>query len=521
MDIGAFYGLGINAFVGLGNRLDIDENELLEYFKDDQATSAVALYLESFADPKRFIEIAREFVLQKPLVFLRAGRSYAGARAVQSHTGSLAGSDRVTDGMLRQLGILRVYDADQLLETANALAYSRPVKGRRVAIVTGGGGMGIMTADYIEAKENGIASKLATLQPETESKLKEVALPIASVHNPIDLTASVTSAMYDGAIGALQDDPGVDVIICVYDYNPSGCDERLTESLIHWAKEGSKPLVAAVLGSELCIDGIRTLSSAGVPAFSSIWSAVRAVDALAKRNEFLEMVANRQEATVDEGGKSRSAVKVVSGVPLAEDQIKAVLSDRGINTPKSVVLSKGILPTEVPLAYPVVVKIRSAAVLHKTELKGVVLDVRDRASVEVVAQEMAERFPGEDLLVEEMEPKGVELIVGLIEDATLGLAIMCGLGGTLAELFQDVAFRLIPIDKQEAENMLRELKGYALLNGFRGIEANRKAVIDLLVKVSQLGQELAGSVDQIDLNPVIVHGDKAVVVDAKIIWKNA
>jgi acetyltransferase len=377
-----------------------------------------------------------------------------------------------------------------------------------------------MTADYIESKEPGIASKLAVFAPETEQKLKEVALPIASVHNPIDLTASVTNSMYDGAVAALQDDPGIDSIIVVYDYNPSGCDERLTEALIRWAKDGKKPLIASVLGSEMSIEGIRTLNGAGVPAFSSIWSAVRAIDALAKRDEFLRRKTSKPMAESKGSGKTKTASTIVPGVPLAEDEIKAALRERGIHTPTSVVLQKGILPAELPLAYPVVVKIRSAAVLHKTELKGVVLDVRDRRTLEVVVREMAARFPGEDLLVEEMEPKGVELIVGLVEDATLGLAIMCGLGGTLAELFQDVTFRLVPIDAQEADTMLRELKGFPLLDGFRGIQANREAVIDLLVKVSQIGQELNGTVDQIDLNPVIVHADKAVVVDSKIIWKN-
>ena len=521
MDIASFYGASLAAFVGLGNRLDIDENELIEYFSNDPHISAIGLYLESFADTRKFVEVCRNVVPRKPLVLLRAGRSSAGARAVALHTGSLAGSDRVTDGVLRQLGVVRVYDEEELLDKAQALAFSRPLAGRRMVVLTGGGGMGIVTADYIEAPDKGIASSLAKLDPNTESRLAKIALPFASVRNPIDLTASVTNEMFDAALEILQDDPGVDVILCCFGYHPPGVDERLTDILRHWAKNGKKPLVAAPIGSEAAIQGIRDLEAAGVPAYPSIWRAVRAVDVLARRGEFLRgLEASRQTFTMETGSGVPAARGFQPGIPLAEDQVKAVLREYGIRTPESVVLPKGMLPPDLSLRFPVVVKVRSAAVLHKTELKGVALNVRNRRSLEKVVGEMRSRFPGEDLLVERMERPGVEVIVGLVEDPTFGLSIMCGLGGILAELYQDVSFRRVPIDRRDAEEMLRELKAYPIFEGFRGIEANRAAVIDLLLKVSQLGQDLAGRVDQMDLNPVIVHEDDAVVVDAKLIWKD-
>lgn len=522
MDIGAYYGAGLAAFVGLGNRLDVDENELLEYFTHDSSTKAIGLYLESFADTRKFVEVCRLVVPPKPVVLLRAGRSLAGARAVRLHTGSLAGSDRVTDGVLRQLGVARVYDEEELLDTAQTLAFARPLTGRRMVVLTGGGGMGIVTADYIEAKDRGISSYLATLDPDTERRLAKIALPFASVRNPIDLTASVTNEMFDAALEILQGDPGVDVILCCYGYHPPGIDDRLTEILRYWAKNGKKPLVAAPIGSEVAIQGIRDLEAAGVPAFPSIWRAVRAVDALARRGEFLRREESRRTTSAtSESTKACSARIPQPGRPLAEDQVKAILRECGVNTPNSAVLPKGELPSNLALAYPLVVKIRSAAILHKTELKGVALNIQDRQQLEEAVGEMRSRFPGEDLLVEEMEPTGVEIIVGLVEDATFGLSIMCGAGGILAELYQDVSFRRVPIDRGDAEEMLRELKAYALFEGFRGIKASREAVIDLLAKVSGLGQDLAGLIDQMDLNPVIVHEDRAVVVDAKLIWKDA
>lgn len=221
------------------------------------------------------------------------------------------------------------------------------------------------------------------------------------------------------------------------------------------------------------------------------------------------------------GSTTKPAFTPTPGTPLAEDEVKALLRARGMSTPESIVLLKGELPSEMPLPYPVVVKIRSAAVLHKTELKGVALNIQNADDLAKTVAEMRARFPGEDLLVERMERSGVEIIVGLVEDATFGLSIMCGMGGILAELYRDVTFRLVPINRPDAESMLADLKAHALFEGFRGIQANREAVIDLLLKVSELGQDLMGHVDQMDLNPVIVREDKAVVVDAKLIWKKA
>lgn len=518
LDVGSFYGVGISAFVGLGNRIDVNENELIEYFAEDPNTSAIGIYLESFVDADKFIEVCKKVSPKKPIVLVKAGRSSAGAKAVALHTGSLAGSDRVTGGVLNQLGVIRAYDDEDLLDTARALSHGKPLNGRRVAILTGGGGTGVMIADYVEAKEKGIAASLAKLDPVIEARLAEMALPFASVHNPIDLTPAASNDMYAEAIEILQDDPGVDVIIACLMYHSAARNDYLTEKICHWGKHGKKPLIVAAIGSETTMEASRQMEAAGVLALPSFWRAVKAVDVLAQRAEFLRQVNLQKEVVSIPSGLEPSYIPK-AGVPLAEDEVKAILRKRGIDTPKSIVLSKGQLPAEIPLSFPLVVKIRSADVLHKTELKGVALNIRDIETLEQTVAEMGSRFPGEDLLVECMEPSGVEIIVGLIEDGTFGLSIMCGIGGVLAELYQDVSFRRVPINRLDADSMLRELKAHALFEGFRGIKANREAVIDLLLKVSSLGQDLRGHIDQMDLNPIIVREDKAVVVDAKLIWK--
>jgi len=318
-----------------------------------------------------------------------------------------------------------------------------------------------MIADYVEAKEKGIAANLAKLDPEIEARLARMALPFASVHNPIDLTPSASNDMYAEAIEILQDDPGVDVIIACLMYHAAKRDEQLTEKICHWGKHGKKPLIVAAIGSETTMQANRQMGIAGVLAFPSFWRTVKAVDVLAQRAEFLRQV-NSQKEDVPAPTGLESLFVPKPGVPLAEDEVKAILHKRGIATPESIVLYKGLLPAEIPLPFPLVVKIRSAEVLHKTDLKGVALNITDIEILEQTVAEMSSRFPGEDLLVEHMEPPGVEIIVGLIEDGTFGLSIMCGVGGILAELYQDVTFRRVPISRLDANNMLRELKAHAL-----------------------------------------------------------
>lgn len=519
LDIGAFYGVGLGAFVGLGNRIDIDENELIQYFAEDPQIAAIGLYLESFADAEKFFNICRKVTPHKPIALVKAGRSSAGARAVALHTGSLAGSDRVTGGVLKQAGVFRAYDDEELLDTVRILARGKPLSGRRVAVLTGGGGMGVMIADYIEARENGIAATLAKFDPLTEAKLAKMAVPYASVHNPIDLTPAASNDMYDSALEILQDDLNVDVIIICILYHAAQRDQ-LTERLCYWGAKGKKQLIVATMGSELTIKAMRQMEAEGVLVFPSFWRAVKAVDVLYKRAEYLRRIEMLPEM-IDSEIRTKEKDRIPKpGIPLAEDEIKMFMRERGIATPDSVVLAGGRLHQEIPFSFPLVVKLRSPDVLHKTELQGVVLNITDQEMLNKILEKMRLSFPDQDLLVEQMESGGVEIIVGLIEDSTFGLSIMCGIGGTLAELYQDVAFRKVPINRLDACSMLCELKAHALLEGFRGAKVNREALIELLLKVSDFGEKLRGHIEQMDLNPVILREDKAVIVDAKLIWKN-
>ncbi len=310
----------------------------------------------------------------------------------------------------------------------------------------------------------------------------------------------------------------MDVILCTLGYQPPAVDERLTDIIIHWARNGKKPIIVIPIGSDVVVKAMRRFNEAGVPAYSSIWRGVQAIDTLARRGEYLRKLATQSaEAPVQSGRK----VSLRAGVPAAENEVKAALRELGIRVPKSIVLRADQKLEAVPLVYPLVVKICSAEILHKTEQKGVLLGIKDRAELEAAVADMRSRFASGDILIEEMAGKGVEMIVGLIQDGTFGLSIMCGLGGVTAELYQDVTFRRLPITRQDADEMLRELKGHRMLEGFRGIQADREGFIELLLKVSQLGEQYRADILQMDLNPVIVQPDQAVAVDAKILWSES
>jgi acyl-CoA synthetase (NDP forming) len=273
MDRLALYGIGVSAFVGLGNKLDIDENECIDYFANDQKTKAICIYLESFSDPKVFVERCKKISRKKPIVVIKAGRTERGKKAASLHTGSLAGSDLVVDGALKQSGVIRAQTPNELINLGRALAYTIPPKGRRVAIVGNAGGFCVTCCDLIES--HGIL-KIANLSPETKSNLKEVVLPFASVENPVDLTASSVDKMYKDAIEILVESKEVDCILCGTSPQPPGLTEKLPEVIGKYAKR--IPIIAYLVGGREVINRIKSFEKLGVAAYPEPESAVKALE---------------------------------------------------------------------------------------------------------------------------------------------------------------------------------------------------------------------------------------------------
>lgn len=276
-------GFGLRVFVGLGNKCDLDELDFLRYFAEDKDTDCIALYVENLGHGRKFLAAAKEASLVKPVVLLKAGQTPAGARAVMSHTGRLAGSNEVVDGALRQYGILRVFDDEELCDAAKTLVMCPPAKGNRVAIITPGGGYGVMGSDHIETNRGVAGLSMAELSHATRECIREATLPFASCRNPVDLTASTTDEMYGATLDAVLDDDGVDIVICAVFFSPPAVSVVLIAEIAQRAAESAKPVIAFTKYGPFTDLYLRRFYDAGVVGFPSISRAVKAARFLVER----------------------------------------------------------------------------------------------------------------------------------------------------------------------------------------------------------------------------------------------
>lgn len=280
-------GFGLRAFIGLGNKCDLDELDFLRHFAGDEGTTCLAFYVESLERARAFLETAREVARRKPVVMLKAGRTAAGASAVSSHTGRLAGSDRVVDGAFRQFGIQRAADDEALCDAARILSMLPPAPGNRVAILTAAGGYGVIGADYVESPSR-VVLRMATLDPATEARIRDLSFPFASCRNPVDLTAGADDRMFGAALDALLDDEGVDIILCNAFFAPSGISDRLIDEIASRAAENRKPIVVFTQYGPRTSEYARRFYRSRVVAFPSAYRTVRAVRFLVERRTILD-----------------------------------------------------------------------------------------------------------------------------------------------------------------------------------------------------------------------------------------
>jgi acyl-CoA synthetase (NDP forming) len=282
-------GIGVSACVGLGNKSDINENDVLRYLAKDPATKCIAMYLESFSNGREFVELARNISRTKPMVVLKSGRTRAGSFAARSHTGALSSSsDSVVSGILRQAGIARVYDEEELIDTAKALAYVDHIPGDRICVIASAGGFGVIGADYVESCEHGACLRMAELSKGTIAGLRKVAPGFSSVTNPVDLTAGVTDDMYDQALSLLQKDRGVDGIMMSLELQPPHITDKLIEVAGNRSKSNGAPIVVSAFGGERTQDMLAEFERRSVPAYPTIWRAIRALRALSDRGAYLK-----------------------------------------------------------------------------------------------------------------------------------------------------------------------------------------------------------------------------------------
>jgi acetyl coenzyme A synthetase (ADP forming)-like protein len=505
-------GLGVSAFVSIGNKADVSSNDLLEWWEDDPETDLVLLYLESFGNPRKFARIARRLARSKPILAMKSGRTSSGRRAAGSHTAALAGSDAAVDALFHQAGVIRAESLGELLDVATLLQ-SQPVPaGRRVAVLTNAGGLGILCADACETA----GLELPPLTDETRAALAAF-LPVeASVENPVDMLGSATADTYRAALPPLLADPGVDAVIALF-VPPVAVDPSLVGAAISEATADAdrpeKPVLASIVAAAGAPASLR--GAANIPSFAYPEAAARALGRAAERSVWLRRSAGSMpepEADSERAAEVlRSALADVEERWLDAAETRAVLESYGIPlVPERLAAAPDdAVEAARELGFPAVVK-TAAAGAHKTETGGVALDLADEAAV----REAAERIGGH-VIVQPLVRDGAELLAGVVQDPTFGPLVAFGPGGVFAELIGEASFRLAPLTDVDALELVRSGKAGRLVAGFRGKPAaDEHALVDLLLRLSRLA-ECHPELVELDLNPVLGLPDRAVAVDAR------
>jgi acyl-CoA synthetase (NDP forming) len=504
--------LGLSAFVSIGNKADVSSNDLLEYWEQDSQTSLVLLYLESFGNPRRFGRIARRVARRKPILAMKSGTTAAGARAASSHTAALAGSEAAVEALFHQAGVLRAETLESLIDAAALLSTQPLPRGRRVAILTNAGGLGILAADACDAE----GLELPTLHPSTVKALSKVLPAEASVANPVDMLGSATAETYGLALPLLLADSYVDSVIVLF-VPPviAGADE-VAAAVVGAAESAGKekPVLAAILSEGGILPALQGTSSIAVFPYPE--SAAHALGLATQRAEWLRRPAGGVP-TVDGVRAQAGRAVVEAALEEAEErwldpsETRALLEAYGLpvvperigETEDEVVQAAG------ELGYPVVVKTAEAGA-HKTETGGVALGLGDEADVRAALAQT-----GLPALVQPMVEQGAELLAGIVQDPTFGPLVAFGPGGVLAELIGEAGFRIAPLTDADAEELVKEGKAGRLVAGYRGAPAaNADDLRDLLHRLSRLALDLP-EVAELDLNPVIALPDRVVAVDAR------
>ncbi len=519
MDLMTHGVMGISKVCSIGNKMDVDECDLLEYLVDDPDTGAIGLYLEAIPDGRRFTEICRRS--KKPVVLLKGGRSEVGAKAAMSHTASLSGNGAVIRGALAQSGVTEANDFKQMMDISRALAAfpdTAPKRDARVAVLTYTGGAGIVSVDFMD----GLGLAPALLSEESRAKLKTVFPEWMPISNPVDLWPAVerngAEKTYGVALDAVCSDPGVDAVL-IHAFAGGFALKPDLAGMAETAKGAGKPVFIWLLGT---IDAAKEFhqeaQELGMVVYREVYRAVECMGALFNRPlPAASEIPSARAVSLDE---AQEKILSESAGALDEHFSKKLLSAAGIfvveerivKTPEAAekaasefglpVVMKGLLPGEV----------------HKTEKNLVRLDIRSFEDVRQIFDELTREMDSRgEILIQPYVKGDLELIAGLVNDPQFGTCVMCGFGGILAEVIADVAFAMAPLSHEEALALIRRLKAQKLLDGFRGAPAvDREALAQTLVQLGDLGATNE-KIEQVDINPLIIRDGSPIAVDASVI----
>jgi acetyltransferase len=535
LDWAAARGVGFSKLVSLGDAVDVDFGDMLDYLATDAETDLILLYIEGITHARKFMAAARAAARVKPIVALKAGRSDAAAKAAKSHTGALAGADRVYDAALRRAGIVRVDTLDQLFDAAAVLNVRRPVAGERVALITNGGGIGILATDALVAKR----CKLATLSPETVGKLDKLLPPCWSHGNPVDIIGDARGSRYAAVLQAVAGDPGVDALLVLncptaVASSVEAADAVASSVTNETGPARGKPVIACWIGDHAAAEARDRLSRAGVPTFAT---PEQAVDGFSYLLQY-----QRNRAQLAEVGGSQAATTSVD-LEAAHHVLRPAL-ERGQEWLDEVDSKKLLTAYSIPVAgtkiamtpqrvaeiasetrHPVVLKIRSPDITHKSDVGGVAVDLDSPWEAMAAAEAMLARIRAakpaariEGFVVEEWvkRPGSVELIAGLASDPTFGPIVLFGQGGIAVKEIDDTAVALPPLGKASAADLISRTRVSRLIDRYRNHPAaDLGAIENVLIRLSRIAADHP-EVAELDINPLLADQNGVIALDARI-----
>ena len=508
-------GLGLSAFVSIGNKADVSSNDLLEWWEDDPHTDVVLLYLESFGNPRRFGRLARRVARRKPILSLKSGTTLSGQRAASSHTAALAGSDAAVDALFHQAGVIRATSLEELIDVGALLSSQPETKGRRVGLLTNAGGLGILCADVCDA----VGLELPEPADETRAQLAALLSAEASLANPVDMLGGATADTYGKALAAMLGDPHLDALIVLFVPTVTATADDVAVAIDRVVAESAagKPVLAVVM-TALAGSRSRSVGVAGESLRSRTPSPPheRSGERRNVPSGFVVRTAPFRRSPASIAGRRRSSSSLRSRAATTSGSRRRRRERCFLRTGFRSSRSKSqAAPTEAAgaareLGFPVVVKTTLAGA-HKTDVGGLALDLGDEDAVHAAVERI-----GAPVLVQPMVKGSAELLAGIVQDPVFGPLVACGPGGVLAELIGEAGFRIAPLTDHDAEELVLGGKTGRLVGGFRGAPAaDSRALVDVVHRLARLGEDL-DAVTELDLNPVIAQVDGCVVVDSRV-----
>lgn len=520
--------VGFSHFISLGNEADVTETDIIEYLGDDPATTVIAAYVEQIRDGRRFLEVARSVSRKKPIVLIKAGRTGAGARAVSSHTGSLAGSYAAYQASFKQAGVIEVNSIAELFDVAMSFDFQPLPSGKRAVILTNAGGPAALASDSLSS--HGII--LDDLQPETREALRAALNPAAQVGNPVDMLGGAEAQDYEMAVTQLLKDRNVDIVLPILVPQALVNPVDVAQALVKASKGAGKPVLTCIMG-DLSVDEARVvLQGNRLPMFVYPESMGAVLQKMMEYGEWRKSSPDPYRSP--DGINQPAAAKILqaagAGKVFGESESRPVLAAYGLPVIRGGLANSPVKAAQLAeeIGFPVAMKIVSPQILHKSDVGGICLGLKDgnevMAAYERMFIDIGRKMPEaklEGVMIEQMAGRGQEVIVGLRRDAGFGPVMMFGLGGVYVELFKDVSFRVAPVTESDALEMIRETHAGKLLTAFRGQPpADLKAVVSCIQRLGQLAMDFP-EIEEAEVNPLLVfpEGQGAMVLDGRIILK--